>query len=285
MIGLGYIGLSILCSLILAQILKIAESRELNVLRILVINYLVAFCISFINWGLQGPISPIRMKPIVVLLMLLLGFMFIANLVVYSRSIHRVGMGISFAAMRMSLIFPIAVSLFVFGEHIVLLKYAGIILALLSLLFMLPPVHKNKVTGYSDLWLPIGIFLMTGFADTGMKVYEEIFSQKVSEHLFLGGIFLFSFLTGVLVLMRRKSLAINFTEVMYGMLAGIVNLYASVFLIQALKILPGSVVFPLINVTLVVVGTFVGIWFWKDSLSIRQWIGLSIAIISILVLI
>jgi multidrug transporter EmrE-like cation transporter len=95
---------------------------------------------------------------------------------------------------------------------------------------------------------------------------------------------LISFIVGAGILIYQKKLHFSFTEVGYGVAAGIVNLYSSIFLIYALRLMPGSVVFPLVNVSLVVLGTFIGIILWKDTLSEKQWSGLAIAIISIFLL-
>lgn len=284
--GLLFIVLSISCSLIIAQILKLAENRKLNVMKILVCNYFAGFIISMLNSREFAELGsrPISLEPELLILMVLLGLVFILNMVVYSRSIHKVGMGVSIAAMRMSLVFPIAASLFIFGESIGTGKYLGIFLALFSLLLMIPRIRTQNIHGFSDAWLPILIFLMTGLADTGLKVYEQIFAANWSEDLFVAGIFFCSFITGMLILLKRKQLHFNFTEIGYGIATGIVNLYSSIFLIYALKEMPGSLVFPLVNVSLVVSGTLIGIWIWKDSPSRKQKIGLSVAIISIFIL-
>ncbi|MDR9418941.1 EamA family transporter [Gracilimonas sp.] len=284
--GLAYIFLSICCSLAIPQILKLAETNKLNVLKILVCNYLAGFIISLFNSEEFSVLPNIytQFDGWLLVIAIILGIIFIANMVVYSKSIDRVGMGVSIAAMRMSLIFPIAVSLFVFGEQIGGLKYAGIVLALGSLLLMVPRIHTKGLSGISDAWLPVLIFLMTGLADTGLKVYERLYSTQISEDLFVSGIFFISFLVGIVILLKREKLRFTFKEVGYGIATGIVNLYSSIFLIYALKLMPGSIVFPLVNVSLVVFGTFIGIWFWKDRPSIKQWTGLAIAIISIFLL-
>lgn len=285
--GLIYIFLSISCSLTIAQILKLAENRKLNVLKILVCNYLAGFLISFFNSSEFSTFPEGSAEPGLWLTIttIILGIIFIANMVVYSRSIDRVGMGVSIAAMRMSLIFPIAVSLFVFGETIGGLKYFGIVLALGSLLLMVPRIKTKSISGFSDAWLPILIFVMTGVADTGLKVYEQLFASQISEDLFVAGIFFFSFLVGIGILLKRREIHFTFTEVLYGIATGVVNLYSSIFLIYALKLMPGSIVFPLVNVSLVVLGTIIGIGIWKDKPSAKQWSGLAIAIISIILLV
>ncbi|MEX0721306.1 MAG: EamA family transporter [Balneolaceae bacterium] len=283
--GLLFIALSIFCSLAIAQLLKLAENKRLSIIKVLVFNYLTAFFISLFSSELfTVAFSVEEFDHWIYISVFILGVIFIANMVAYSRSIHRVGMGVSIAAMRMSLIFPIAVSLFVFGESIEWFRYGGILLALAALILMLPKIEKTNIPGIQDAWLPLLIFLMTGMADTGMKVYERLFVHQISENLFLSGIFLISFLVGLAILFRRKELHFSRIEIGYGIVIGIVNLYASVFLIYALKLMPGSVVFPLVNVTLVVLGTIIGIFAWKDQPTNKQWTGLCIAIISIILL-
>jgi drug/metabolite transporter (DMT)-like permease len=259
----------------------------MRVMSILVINYLAGAVISLINSSEFGTGNLIQIDHglIISIMMILLGLIFIGNLIVYSRSIDRVGMGVSIAAMRMSLIFPIAVSLFVFNEELATVRYLGIILALGALLLMVPRIKKKKISGLSDAWLPVLIFLMTGAADTGLKVYEQLFESELSEDLFVSGIFIISFLTGLGILIKRGELHFTFKEIGYGIATGIVNLYSSIFLIYALKMMPGSVVFPIVNVSLVILGTLIGVWIWKDRPSKKQWSGLAVAVISIILLI
>lgn len=284
--GLIYISLSVCCSLAIAQILKLAENKKMRILHILVCNYLAGSLISLFN-SAEFTLLPkaVEMNAWLIVLAVMLGIVFIANMVVYSRSIDRVGMGVSIAAMRMSLIFPIAASLFVFGETIEMLKYAGIILALSSLLLMVPRIRTKSISGISDAWLPILIFIMTGFADTGLKIYEQLFSTQISEDLFVSGIFFISFLVGAGILIKKGEIDFTFKEIGYGLATGVVNLYSSIFLLYALKMMPGSIVFPIVNVTLVVLGTFIGIMIWGDRPSIKQWSGLGIAVISIILLV
>lgn len=285
--ALIYITLSVSCSLAIAQILKLAENRKMRVLNILVINYLSGSALSLMNSSELTMFSGIKVDlPLWLMLLIgMLGFIFIANMVVYSKSIDRVGIGVSIAAMRMSLVFPIGVSLFVFGEQIVGVKYLGIIMALASLLLMVPRIKTRQISGLSDAWLPLLIFFMTGAADSGLKVYERIFSSSISEEFFVSGIFFVSFLIGFGILIKRRELHFSFKEIGYGFATGVVNLYSSIFLIYALKLMPGSLVFPIVNVSLVVLGTGIGIWFWKDRPSVKQWSGLAIAIISLILLV
>lgn len=285
--GFLYIILSVCCSLSIAQLLKIGEKREYNVLNILITNYAVAFIISFVSADERttGKLQTAISDPWLLFLVAVLGLVFIGNMIIYSRSIHKVGMGISIAAMRTSLVFPIALSIFVYGEYLESFKYAGIILAFIGLYLMLPAVKWKKIRSYVILLLPMGIFLFTGIADSGLKIFEQAYSDTVSEDLFLSGIFLVSFLLGLIYRISKKEGGIMPAEIYLGIMVGIVNLYSSIFLLYALKELPGALVFPLVNVSLVVAGTIIGIWVWKDRVSKRQLAGLLLSIITIIILI
>ena len=282
--GLIYVALSVVCSLSIAHFLKVAEQSFSRVLNVLSINYITAAGISFfisqdsISFEQQIPSS-------IVILSLVLGIIFIANLFVYSTSINKIGMGISIAAMRMSLVIPIAISLFIYDESIQVVKYAGIVLVFVALYLLLPKIIRAETRFSIDFIFPILLFTMTGIADTSLKVYESEFAGILSEYSFLSMIFFSSFVIGMIVITFKKELSFSSKEVFYGIIIGVANLYSSFFLILALKEMQGSVVFSITNVANVLIGALIGVFFWKDELSNKQKAGLVLALISILILI
>lgn len=288
MTALTFITLSIVSSLVLAQCLKIAENKSRNVLRVLVWNYLTAALLGFASWKITSPNAALPEIPVWLwLLASLLAIIFIGNLFVFSRSIHRVGMGISFAAMRMSLIIPIGISLLMFNEHLSSVQWAGMACTFAALLLLLPRgnAQPEKMGSLKHAWLPVLIFMMTGIADTGMKVFAELFSESISESLFLTGIFFLAFLAGMLRLSLKGEIKLLPPEINLGLVTGVANFGATVFLILALQRIPGSIVFPVVNVSLVVLGCITGVLFWKDALSRRQWAGIALAIFALLLLV
>ena len=232
--GLLFLTLSAVFSLSVAQVLKLVEVRSLRVLNVLVINYLVAVVISIVSTDWNGFEEHTGLIPILIH-SAILGFLFIANFMIYSKSIDKNGMGISIAAMRMSLVFPILLSLMIYNEDITTGLILGILLSFISLILLVP--------------------------------------------------FFFAFLTGSVVLLVRGQFNFKIKELVYGVLLGVVNLYSSYFILLALKEIPGSVVFPLVNLSIVFAGTFIGVIFWKDRPEKRQWIGLALASISIFLLV
>ncbi len=159
--GLLFIALSVSCSLTIAHFLKLSKKSNARLINVLTINYLMAFAISFSISGRelsQGMLS----NPNLLIFAVVLGAIFIANLFVYSASLNKIGMGISIAAMRMSLVIPIGLSLFFYSEEITALKYAGIVLVFLALYLMIPKMDSSGKRELKNSLFPILLFLMTG---------------------------------------------------------------------------------------------------------------------------
>ena len=235
---------------------------------------------------LEAPVSSLRSTGEWVLLIAVgLGAVFITNFAVYSISLERIGMGISIAAMRLSLIIPIGLSLFIYQEWISVIQYLGIVLVFVAFYLMLPVRNTGSIRNSGDIIYPVLLLLMSGIADASLKVYEREFSSAFHGYGFLGLIFLSAFLIGTIRLVWKKDFNFSFSEILYGIFIGIVNLYSSFFLIAALKELPGSIVFPMVNISIVLIGSLIGYLYWKDKISGKQLTGLILATISILLLI
>ncbi|MEC8884395.1 MAG: GRP family sugar transporter, partial [Bacteroidota bacterium] len=77
-----------------------------------------------------------------------------------------------------------------------------------------------------------------------------------------------------------------FKNIIGGIALGIPNYYSIYFLVQALRhpTLESSTVFTLNNVGIVMVATLIGILFFKEKLSPKNWIGIAIAVVSIILI-
>lgn len=282
--GYFFIALSVFSSLVIAHFLKVSEKSETRVLNILTVNYLTAAGVGFSISEYESPLFGEASFP-VILLSLFLGVIFIINMLVYSSSIDKIGMGISIASMRISLVIPIGASLFIYGETISITGYFGMLLVLVSLYLLIPGTKLKKPLGISNALFPVLIFLFSGFIDVMLKVYEREYNHIISEYAFLGFIFLSASISGIIVLVSKKELNFKPKEILYGIIIGVANLYSSFFLLLALKEMSGSLVFSLTNISIVLIGTLIGLLVWKDKLTVNQKLGLIGAGTSILLLI
>jgi drug/metabolite transporter (DMT)-like permease len=279
--GLLYISLSVLCSLCIAHLLKLARKAELSIVPVLVINYITAAAISFFQSDAQFLLYETSFVTYVFAIGT--GCLFIINFFLYSYSLNKNGVGVSIAAMRLSLVLPVIVSLFFYNEYLEATNYVGILFVFIALLLLIP-FSKSK-HGISFSASLIFLFVLNGLVDVLLKIYDRELASSITKDLFLFLIFISAFIFGSLYLLAKKEFSFDRKSIFYGFLIGIVNLYSSFFLLLALENLSGALVFSATNMLNVFLGTLLGVFYWKDHLKRNQIWGLGLAILAIILLI
>jgi len=280
-----FLLLSSCCSLAIVHLLKVTETGSYRTLNTLTVNYLVGGTVALLFGWENGEFHWFGSDGRILLLFtVFIGAIFIANFLVYSKSVHSNGMGVSVTTMRLSLMVPVLLSILIYNETVTFFKIAGLVLVILAIGLLVPKKRNVQFRNIHAGWLLVILFLFSGLADASLKIYEEDFSLQINELWFMGGIFLSAFLMGLFFCAARKGPLFTGRELLAGTLIGIPNLYSSIFLIYALKEIDGAVAYPVVNVLNVVGGTILGRWFWKDHVSRLQWIGITVALIAILIL-
>lgn len=285
MTGWIFILMSSGCSVLIAHLLRLIEFKKMDTLRVLTVNYLVATIIAFLTVeNIPADYNFFVLTPVIIL-SVCAGVIFIANFFIYSKSVFNNGVGVSVAAMRISLIIPVLLSTFWYQEYLTGREWLGILLVFITLILLLPAKRNLFKSPYNAAWLLVLLFFFTGLGDSSLKVYEADFSMLITQELFMGFIFLVAFLSGILTLIIQRNLAFNRYEYFLGVTIAIPNLYSAIFLIEALSLMSGGIVYSITNLLTVIGATLLGIWRWGDKLTTSQWIGLGLTLISILLLI
>jgi drug/metabolite transporter (DMT)-like permease len=284
--GWLYIVLCASASVLIAHFLKVTESAKLNTVRVLTVNYLIATIVAFSTSGGTPVIETVsRAGSGVILLAAFTGLVFIANFFIYSKSVHHNGVGISVAAMRISLIIPVLLSTMWYLELLSFAQLVGVSLVFVTLWLLLPGKRKMLKEPFSAAWLLVLLFLGTGIGDASLKVYESDFTVGLGKESFMGFVFLTAFLIGLIVIIVRGNWKFTGKEFLMGAAVGVPNLYSAIFLIEALERMPGGVVYSSVNVLTVLGGTLLGVLAWGDKLNRLQWAGILFTLVSILLLI
>lgn len=280
-----YLLLSSVCSLAIAHLLKVTEVKKLRTLNTLTVNYLVAGIFAlFVGYSDELGSTLASHTTILLIFCVVVGAFFIGNFVAYSKSVHTNGMGITIAAMRLSLLIPVLISIYWYAEYLNTIKIIGIIGVFGAMLLLIPKKNNIKIGSISASWLLVLIFVLTGFADASLKIYEEEFSTNLNELTFMGLVFAAAFIIGSGISFIRKGPLITKQEAMLGAAIGIPNLYSSIFLIYALGGISGSIAYPIVNILNVLGGTVLGLVIWDDKVTNKQWAGIVAAIIAITLL-
>lgn len=280
-----FVLLSAICSILLAHVLKSIETRQLATINVLTVSYLVATMVA-IGINLWNGLSLIPDFPLWFwLFVVVIGVLFITNFFIFSKSVEANGVGVTLAAMRVSLFVPIIISVVIYGEEMNLSKISGISLVFVAMALFIMARRALKLEGVSNHILLLALFVMSGMADASMKIYEQEMMHIASEAHFLGVVFFVALCIGIAVSTYQGNLQkIQISEVKYGIFLGVPNLLTSIFLIFALSQLDASVVYALVNVLVIVGGTLLGVLFWKDRLTPKEWAGVFVAATAIVLL-
>ena len=284
MTGILFILLSVACSLLIAHFLKMLETRGLDTLRVLTVNYFVAVIaalgINLVNGAGFLPDFPLWLYG----LSAFVGFIFIANFFIFSKSTHQNGVGVSVAAMRLSLLLPVIISVVLFNEEVTLLRGMGFFLVLVSLTLLVASRKGFRLGAVNSHWLLIGIFLFTGIGDASMKVFEQKGLAGGTEAHYMAVVFFSALVAGLVTSGVRNNIRFTKPEIKMGVLIGIPNLLTSIFLIRALMHADGVFVYPAVNVLIIIGGALVGKLYWDDRISRLEAGGMIMAIMAILFL-
>lgn len=283
-----YIGLSVLCATMIFVLFKLFERYRLSTFQAIIVNYGVAAI--FGAFLLPEPDAFLLVfTRSWIWVSVLMGFMFISLFYLMAHISQRIGLSVASVATKMSVIIPVSAAVFLYGDSVTWQKGTGIILALTGI-WMATMRGGVKKNGARLIWLPALLFVGSGALDTLLKLAENRFVPPADAMEFIPSIFLLAFLWGLVIKMFIKNDVPSDSPVyrswVGGALLGVVN-YGSIFFIW--KALSGqgvesSVVFPLANMGVVAASTLAGYFLFQEQLSIKNWTGILISVLSIAIM-
>lgn len=279
-----YLLFSILASTLIFIIFKSFDKFKINTLQAIVINYLVA-CI----YGLASYENEIKIQEVTqsewFYGAIFLAFLFIFTFNVMALTSQRNGLSVASVASKMSVIIPVIFGIYVYNEGVSFQKIAGILIALMAV--YLTSIKSNTKFNLKGLWLPIMLFFGTGIIDTSLKYIETTFVPENGIPIFTATIFSFALILGIIILAykaTKSKFIFSFKNVLGGLCLGIVNYYSVYFLLKALQYenTESATIFTVNNVAIVMLSTLIGLVIFKEKLILKNWIGIGLAIISII---
>jgi len=283
-----FIILSILSLAGIFVLFKLAEKNNLSVINVIVINYLIASIIGFIQSG-NSPFTMLEKNWLP--MATLIGIFFFVFFVVIGWSTKLVGLSITTVAAKMSVVIPIIFSIIYYNENINTLKIAGIFAAVTGvILTVYKPTDTNntKKISINEILVPILLFIGMGISDSMVKYTQNAYLQNESPALFNASLFFISF-TGSLIyasITKQIHKIQNNKVILTGTILGILNFYGIYFFIKALGsgIFDSSVIFGINNVGIVSLSVITGLFLFKEKLFKINKIGIAISIFAIFLL-
>ncbi len=283
-----YLLLSIVASTLIFITFKLFERFNINILQAIVVNYVIAFTTGIIAYNGTVTISELP-KVDWFYYTLALGALFIIVFNLMAITTQRSGLSVVSVATKMSVVIPVLFGLFYYNESLGALKLIGIGLALVAVYLSSVKTNKGINIDRKLIILPILVFLGSGVIDTSIKFLEDTYVAQNDVPLFSAIIFLAAAIVGVFSLIFQAingKFKFEFKNVIAGICLGIPNYFSIYFLVKTLRsdILDSSGIFTINNVAIVTLSTLAGIVLFREKLLPKNWLGILLAIISIILI-
>jgi drug/metabolite transporter (DMT)-like permease len=278
-----FLLISICCSVTVAVLLKLARRYKINIVQAVTWNYLFALilCFIFFKPSVSELISaPVNAVYIALGILLPVVFWFLAG------SIRGIGIVKTDIAQRLSLFIPIIASYFLFKEHFSILKITGLAVGFIAIFFTLHKKTTAKNQGLSWLY-PILVFLGFGIIDILFKKIAQLKAIPYTSSLVV--VFILAFiisLGSILYLSAVKKQKLEFINFICGCILGFFNFFNILFYLKAHRAMADnpSVVFAAMNMGVIIAGSLVGIFIFKEKLNKMNYWGLFLALIAIVLI-
>lgn len=278
------LALSVLCSSLIFVIFKLFDVYKIQTLYAIITNYVVACVVGMLLYEGDINFNEIANKSWF-LGTLALGIFFILVFNLMAKASQVAGVSVASVATKMSLVMPVIFGVIFYKESLSVFQIIGILLALAAVYFA-SMKEKSIALSKKALLLPLLVFLGSGIIDISMKYFQENHLDPKEVAIFSAMVFGFAALTGFVfigVKAVKNPLKINFRNIIGGIVLGVPNYFSIFFLIRALQNegFDSAAIFTLNNVAIVMLSTLLGILIFKEKLSLKNWGGIALAIVSI----
>ncbi|OXA69684.1 transporter [Flavobacterium aquidurense] len=274
-----FLVLSILCSVIVGVIFKITRKYKGNPTQIVAFNYVVALALCYFTFSPNlSEIDSTAPWNIYIAIGVLLPFVFLSLM----ASIKHIGIVKTDAAQRLSLFIPILAAWFIFKEEFNTYKIVGIVIGFLALLFILRKQSENTENKW---FFPAAVLIGFGVIDILFKQVALYTTLPYPTSLFV--VFCIAFSVAILIALYEigsKKIKLEPKNILFGALVGIFNFGNILFYLKAHKAFAEnpSTVFAGMNMGVIILGSLVGLLFFKEKLSKINFFGIFLALISII---
>jgi drug/metabolite transporter (DMT)-like permease len=289
-----FLAFSILSSASIFVVFKLVDRYKVFTFSAILINYLIA-CLAgfFLSDSNQFTTAIFQQNWFPV--SLITGVLFIVLFYVIGKSTQRAGVAVTTIAGKMSVIFPIAFSIWYdTADILTTLKAIGIVLALVAV-FLTVYRKGTKLSDSAAILLPVILFVGMGVIDSFLKFAQSNYVTSELTSVYSTVVFAVAGITGILVLPFNRQAARSLLKArtwFLGVILGIVNFGSIYFLLLALnrsnaetgQQAAGSVTFGINNIGIVVLSVIIGFVVFKERPTRINWIGIALSIFAILIL-
>ena len=277
---------TIILSALIYVIFKLFQQFEIKTFQAIVMNYFTCSVIGFFATGRDQLQEMLVVVEPALPYAFGLGCLFISVFTFIGYTSQTFGVSIASIADKLSLIIPVVVAFILYQDEITVLKVLGIVLSIIAVLLAVFKKKNKKDKQLTTNWYyPIIVFIGAGLIGTLLKEVQFRFTE-INYNTFLIFLFGVAFAVGFLVFLfqlLRGSRQLSVKSLFAGVLLGIPNYFSIYYLMQTLNTpnWESSIVFPVMNIGVVILSSIVGLLLFKEHFSKQNWIGFALSIIAI----
>ena len=285
-----YFLIAVACASLFSIMFKLCRLKDVNISQAMLVNYAVGavFCAFQVGAapGSKAAASGFA-GSLPFFLAAFLGFLYVSGFIVRDYSTQRCGVALTTVSARSALAVPVILSWIFLGDKAPF--WPAIILVLASLTMIAWPqggfsADVKDGRPLSRMAILAELFIIYGICDFSLKFVQHLVSASVPAALVTLVLFTSAFLISLVYCLVKgvfKTHSFTWRELLAGALIGIANSACTVMVLRALGQIPATVFSPLYNVSVVLVCTLVGMFFFKERPSRLQIAGMVLALVAI----
>lgn len=269
-------ALSITC---LSLIMRYATLKTQTLWGVILGNYLTAAIIMAIMVTSNGSWT---VSPFTLGLGAITGLTYASGMYLNLTLMGKRGAAITSSMIQLSVLIPIAVSVFFYGETIGSLQLLGILLAVVSLpLLAAKPMQKLEIDK-AVIPMIIMTIIVVGFSQLSSKILVQSGFESQKNFFFLSIFTSATLLVSPLAWKNRDSIVRK--DSLFGFGVGMFNVASNRFLLLALTTLPGAIVFPVSSAGSLLLVTISAIILFKEKVSKVNLVGILLTLVAVVLI-
>lgn len=275
---------SLICSVSVGVLFKIAKNYKVVLMQIIGWNYVIALLFTQLAFSPDWQSLSVNDFPVMVLssLWILLPVVFLFQ----ALSLKYVGIVKTDIAQRLSLFIPILASYFLFGETFSDYKIIGLIVAFVAIFFTLNKAEATSTE--SPKWqYPLLVLLGFGVIDVLFKKVAAFTAVPYTTSLAVvfSGALIVTWGTNIYQILRKKQV-FQGQNIGWGIALGMLNFGNIYFYLKAHQELSEnpSTVFATMNLGVIILGSLIGVFFFKEKLNKMNYLGIALALVAVVLI-
>lgn len=274
-----YLILAIISSALVSIFVRLSEGKIRANVSMLAFNYMMCSVLAASAIGLGNLLPSAKGIGATLGMGTINGVFYLAGFLLLQWNVKKNGVVMSATFMKLGLLVPLVVSIFLFNEMPGISQVVGFILAIAAIIII--NFEKENTTMECKAMLPV-LLIVGGTGDVMAKIYEVYGNGELSgQFLFYTFIVAMVLCIGIVLLKKERP---GKLEVLFGMLIGIPNFLSAKFLLQALERMAAVIVYPTYSVGAMILITLAGVGFFKEKLGRKQKVGVVVILAALVLL-